>query len=139
MASRNAANREPPSPQRAVLFQRFDRIRGAAWIITAGWGEQRTQGHLIRTNEEDERRTHRSPGRFRRGDDDVLDYAKHVGSQCGERGRIRFAARANRHIHGAAGSQRRQQLETRHFAELAFEPVSIDGRVLVSGNHDGDA
>jgi hypothetical protein len=54
-------------------------------------------------------------------------------------GRICFATGANGDIHGRRGSHRRQQLETRQLAQPTLEPVSIDGRVLVTGNHDGDA
>jgi hypothetical protein len=73
----------------------------------------------------------------------VLDDAKHVAAQRGDRGRIRFATCANgdihRHTGGHAASHRGQQLETCQLAQPALEPVSVDGGVLMKGNHDGDA
>ena len=58
MTARDAARRQPTSAKRAVLFEGFDRIRGAAWIITAGGGEQRTERYLVAADQQDKNGTH---------------------------------------------------------------------------------
>ena len=60
MTARDSARREPTAAQRTVFFERFDRIRGAAWIITARGRQQRTQRDLISANEKNENGTQRS-------------------------------------------------------------------------------
>ena len=68
----------------------------------------------------------------------MVDHGFHVAAKRVERGSIRFAARSNGDVDGRR-SDDRQKLQTRKLAEAAFEPVTIDCRVLMTRNHDPDA
>jgi hypothetical protein len=58
MTAGDAANREPTAAQRSVFFERFDGVRGAAWIIAARRRQQRRQRHLIPADEQDQDGAH---------------------------------------------------------------------------------
>ena len=58
IAARDPANRKPASAKRTVSLERFDCVRGAAWIIAARRGQERRQRHLIAANEEHEKCSH---------------------------------------------------------------------------------
>ncbi len=58
-SGRYAAQREPAAANGAVSLERFDGVRGAAWIIAARGRQDRRERDLIRANEENEHRTHR--------------------------------------------------------------------------------
>jgi hypothetical protein len=149
MAARNAARRQPAAAQRAVLFERFNSVRGATWIIAAGRGEQRAQGDLVPANEKNEHGTHfsRRPvsnvGRRRRhcvvGACRAVADRSDVGAQCVELGRVRLAACTNRNIGCLTRAQRRQQLDARELSQATFESVAIHCGMLVTRHDDPNA
>jgi hypothetical protein len=50
IASENSTKRKPASADRTMTLERFDRIRGAAWIIAARGWQQRRERHLVAAN-----------------------------------------------------------------------------------------
>src|SRR5215471_7830210 len=61
MAARDAFDREPSTSARAMSFERFDRVCGAARKIAARSRQQRRKRDLIPAHEQDEHVSHRSP------------------------------------------------------------------------------
>jgi len=149
MTARDTARREPTAAQRAVLLERFDRICGAAWIITAGRGQQRAQRNLVPANEQDENGTHsgRLPvsaigGRtkqrsFSAGRRAVAN-GDDVAAQSIEAGLVCFAASANGNV-GCTVAKRRKQFDPSELAQTTFEPVAVDRGVLMTRHDDPDA
>ena len=58
MTPPNAAECEPAAMKCAVTFQRLDCVGGTAGIITARSGQQGAERYLIRTHEQNEKRSH---------------------------------------------------------------------------------
>jgi hypothetical protein len=54
----DSAEGEPATTQCAVALERFDGVRGTAGIITARGRQQGTERDLIRTHEQNEKRSH---------------------------------------------------------------------------------
>ena len=147
MTARDAARRQPTSAKRAVLFEGFDRIRGAAWIITAGGGEQRTERYLVAANQKDKNGTHwtRLPvsdvGRRlsrRVGGRGAGANREHVAAQTIELGIVGLAPSADRDVGCGAVAQRRQQLDAGELAQPALQSVAIDRGMLMTRHNDPD-
>jgi hypothetical protein len=58
IASQDPTDRKPTSAKRTMSFERFDRVRGAAWIIAARGGQERRERHLVAANEKHEKCSH---------------------------------------------------------------------------------
>jgi len=58
IASHDATDRKPTPAKSTVPFERFDRVRGAAWIIAARGGQERRERHLVAANEKHEKCSH---------------------------------------------------------------------------------
>lgn len=58
MAAGDSPSREPAPAKRAVFLKRFDGVGGATGKIATRGRQQRPEGHLIGTNDENEQRTH---------------------------------------------------------------------------------
>ena len=118
-----------------MSFECFDRVRGAAWIITAGWREQRRERHLIPANHQHEKRSHTELRRRGiRGDTRLNE--QYITTQRVDVGCIRLGARANRDVHRDAGAQYGKQIHAHELAKPALESIPIDGRLFVTRNHD---
>jgi hypothetical protein len=59
MTACDSSRRQPRATQRTVLLERFNGIRGTAWIIAARRWKQRRQCHLIPAYHQYEEGTHR--------------------------------------------------------------------------------
>ena len=118
-----------------MSFECFDRVRGAAWIITAGWRKQRRERHLIPANHEHEKRSHTELRRRGiRGDTGLNE--QYISTQRVDVGYIRLGASADRHVHRDACAQHRKQIHAHELAQPALEPIPIDGRLFVTRNYD---
>lgn len=62
-----------------------------------------------------------------------------IAAKLSEAGDVGVSLRADRQIGGGLHAQRGQQLDTHEFAKPAFEPVSLDGGVLVLRHDHSDA
>jgi len=60
----------------------------------------------------------------------------HVDPERADRSRVCFAPSTNRDIQRGSLTKRREQFQPDQLAQPAFEPVSIDRRLLMSWNHD---
>ena len=121
-----------------MALERLDGVRGAAWIITAGSGQQRTERHLISANEQNEDGTHvgrlpvsdvgrrtgrRVVGACRRGPSaDRLD----ITAQRVEPGVVRFATSPDGDVSGRRPTEGGQQLDAGELAKTTLESVPVD-------------
>jgi hypothetical protein len=154
MTARDSPRRQPTAAQRAVLFERFDRICGAAWIITARGGQERTQRHLISANEENENGTHirgavvSGPFHGRRIRLTRLNVADlrgaltdrdDVNAQRIELGIVGLAPSTNGDVECRTVAEGRQQFRSRELTEPTLQSVAIDCGVMMTRHDDPDA
>lgn len=64
MTAPDATCGQPAAAHRAMLLQRFDRVCGTRWIITARGGQIGGESHLIRPHEPDEHLSHQPTSAF---------------------------------------------------------------------------
>src|SRR5690242_7807129 len=58
IAARDALRRQPYALDRPMFLERFDGVRGAAWIITAGRRKQRAQRDLVAADQKNQHGAH---------------------------------------------------------------------------------
>jgi hypothetical protein len=121
-----------------VSFKCLDRVRGAAWIITARRRQERRQRYLIAANEKHEESSH-TVLRVRRVGGDTRLNEQYICPQRGEGGRIRVSPSANRHVHGGPLAQIRQELDAHELAQPPLESVAINGRLMVTWYDNSDS
>jgi hypothetical protein len=121
-----------------MSFECFDRVRGAAWIITAGWRQQRRERHLITANKQHEKSSHSELRRRDIRSDTGLN-EQYIRTQTVDVRSIRLGSRANRDVDRRTGAQRGQETDAHELAQSALEPVAIDGGVFVTRNHDSNS
>ena len=118
-----------------MSFECFDRVGGAAWIITAGWRQQRRERHLIPANHQHEKSSHTElRGRVILGDTRLNE--EYIGPQRVDVGSVRVGTRANRDVEHESAAQRGEQLDTHELAQPALEPVAVHCGVSMTRNHD---
>jgi len=129
MTAKKPANGEIETSQCSVTLEGFDRVCGAARIITTAGRKQWRDSHLISTNKQDEDHTHRSTTNLRRPFSDLGN----IGSQLLERRCVRFRFRANKEIDT---SELRQQSGSHQFTETPLNPIPGNDLVSVLGYHN---
>ena len=134
MAAGDPTHCKPATTQRAVTLERFDGIRGAAWIITARGGKQRRERHLVAAHEQNEKSAHDG---YYVGGAAVGDAGLEWRSTSARKPSTSAAyasrrARIARSIGGPV-AKRREQLDAHELAKPALEAVAIDSRVAGDG------
>jgi hypothetical protein len=150
VATRNTTQGKPATTYGAVSFDRFDGVRGTAWIITARGRQERRERDLIAADQENEGGSH-APSRLNRiADALTLHFTGaaatreaglnrvYVVAQPFRRRLVRFLSRANRDIHRRLRAQRGQELDTHDLTKPALEPVPIDSGMLMPRHDDPD-
>ena len=118
-----------------MSFECFDRVRGAAWIITAGWRQQRRERHLISANHQHEKSSHTElRGRVILGDTGLNE--EYISPQRVDVSCVRVGMSTNCNVEHGSAAKRRKQLDTHELAQPALEPVAIDRGVSMTRNHD---
>ena len=136
IASQNSTEREPTSAQRAVAFERFDRVRGAAWIIAARGGEKRRQRHLIPANEQDENCSHGCSLRGCLARCDAASDGLNVRLKRVQLCAVCFAPSSDRDVDCVGVPKSRQQSHSHKLPKPTLETVAIDGGLLVTRYDD---
>jgi hypothetical protein len=138
MAAGDSTKGKPATANGTMSLNRFDGIRGAAWIITARGREERRQRHLISTDEQNENGPHTGL-RARVVAGDTRLNREHVGAQCIETSPICIGSTSNSHVDWRTLAKCREQFGPHELAQPSLQSVAIDGRVVVERNHDPDA
>jgi hypothetical protein len=148
MAAGNTARRKPGATQRSVALERFNRVRGAAWIIAAGGRQERRQRDLVAADEQNEKGAHelttlreqRGAGAgpvTERGRKPPLD-RPNIGAERVDLGVIRLMARPNCDIDRRLNAKGGEELDTDHLAESTLQSIAIDCCVLIARYDDPD-
>lgn len=148
MATRNTTQGKPTTTYGAMSFDRFDGVRGTAWIITARGRQERRERDLVAADQENEDGSHASSRLPRIAHAPAMCFSR--AGAAGEAGlnrvyvvaqpfrwrAVRFVSRPNRNVHWRLVPQRRQQLDTHDFTKPPFEPISIDRGMLMPRHDD---
>jgi len=139
IAPQNSSECKPTAAHRAMPFERFDRVCGAAWIIAARGGEKRRERYLIPANEQYEECSHSR--RLRAcfaGSDAVPDRIDvrlkriHVRS-------VRLTPSSDCDIDCVHVVEGRKQTQSHQLAKPSLETIPIDGGVLMTRYDDSNS
>lgn len=140
MTPGDSARRQPGAAERAVALDRLDRVRRAGRIIPARGRKDRRDGDLVSANTQDEQTLddhgsfRRRRGRCRESGDDRAD----VRGQSGTLSAIRFAPSSDGDVARRGATEIWEELEPHELTQPAFEPVAVDGGVVMSWHDDPD-
>ena len=137
MTAKNSPRSEPAATDRAVLLECLDRVRRAAGHVAAARRQQRREGHLVPSDQQDEDRAHESIycDELRRDSRRLFVDRRRDAGELVEAQPVCRWPRVDDHVDRRHS---REDHRSRELAQAAFEQVPFDGRFSVLGNHEAD-
>lgn len=128
---KKSGDREIEASQYPMPLKGFDRVSGAARVIATTRGEQRGYSNLVPTNEQNEKRAHRSACNSSYPATDLSN----VGIQLTKRRSVSLGFRPDQQIDAA---KVRQQVCSYQLTQPTFDAVSLHDFMSMFGYHDAD-